>query len=57
MYVKCKRKIDIRFYLERRNELIDVMTKLLAGEDNEDDIKRYARLVSLYGVASIVSFT
>ena len=28
--------------------MIDVMTKLLAGEDNEDDIKRYARLVSLY---------
>lgn len=35
--------------------MIDVMTKLLAGEDNEDDIKRYARLVSLYGVASIAN--
>lgn len=35
--------------------MIDIMTKLLAGEDNEDDIKRYARLVSLYGVASIAN--
>ena len=35
--------------------MIDIMTRLLAGVDNEDDIKRYARLVSLYGVASIAN--
>lgn len=35
--------------------MIEDMTDLLVGKDNDEDIRRYGRLVALYGIASIAN--
>jgi len=35
--------------------MIKEMSDLLVGKDNEVDIKRYGRLIALYGLASVLN--
>lgn len=35
--------------------MIDVISELLVGKDNEEDIKRYGRIISLYAVSMVAS--